>query len=150
MSDSRSILEAWLNIIANDYKSIIDSKGLTASGKTKEKTAVVMREDGGGIEVPLYNKALFQGRKPNTNKDDASIRKFVGWAGYYIFTPWVQQKGLAISPYYVAWKVATKGYEKKLSIDEIVTEQKKKDLLQSMGNNYVTELKQSINEIWQR
>lgn len=150
MSDSRSIVEAWLNIIATDYKSIIDSKGLTASGKTKEKTAVVMREDGGGIEVPLYNKALFQGRKPNINQSPEAIRHFVGWAGYYIFTPWAQQKGIAINPYAVAWSVATKGYEKKLSIDEIVTEQKKKDLLQSMGNNYVTELKQSINEIWQR
>ena len=150
MSDNISIVEAWLNIIANDYKSIIDSKGITASGNTKDKTTVVMREDGGGIEVPLYNKALFQGRKPNTNQSTEAINHFTKWAGYYIFTQWVQQKGISINPYAVAWSVATKGYQKKLSLDEIVTEQKKKDIFQSIGNNYVTDLKQSINEIWQR
>ena len=153
---NKLVLEQWLKGIAEDYKANMDSKGLTASGNTKNKTRVLMREDGGGIEVPLYNKGLVNGRKQNAKQDPESLRRWVGWAGSTFLDKWVQDKGINISPYAVAWKIARQGWtvpnqhnDGRLIADTI-TEAKKTNLLQSMGRNYVTEIKLTINDIWQR
>lgn len=145
MSNTK-ILQSWLDKIASDYKAVAPK----ASGNTLNTTKVEVDEAGGRIRVPDYNYWLIHGRQPNIMQDDESIRKFMRWAGYYLFTPWVKQKSLSISPYYVAWKVAKFGYDKKINLEEVITESKKSELLQSLGNNYVTEIKLTINDIWQR
>lgn len=153
---NKQILEKWLKDIAESYKANMDAKRLTASGNTKNKTRVLMREDGGAIEVPLYNKGLVQGRRPNAKQDPESLRRWVGWAGSTFLDKWVQDKGINISPYAVAWKIARQGWtvpnkhnDGRLIADTI-TEAKKTELLQAMGRNYVTEIKLTINDIWQR
>ena len=158
----KEILENWLRMIAEDYKANMDAKGLTASGNTKSKTKVVMREDGGSIEVPLYNKALVQGRRPNTKQDPESLRKWVGWAGSTFLADWVQDKGLPSGiAYAVAWKIAKEGWKVPNAnksgrnfndgtlIADTITPEKKTTLFKSLGENYTTEIKLTINEIWQ-
>ena len=142
---AKEILEKWLNDIASDYKAAVPS----ASGRTKNNTTVEVDEAGGRIKVPEYNYWLIHGRKPNKDQSKDGVAHFMRWAGYYLFTPWVKQKGLTINPYVVAWKVATKGYESKINIDSIITPEKKATLLKSIGSAYTIEIKLTINEIWQ-
>ena len=154
---NKDILEKWLNAIAEDYKANMDAKGLTASGNTKHKTKVVMRDDGGGIEVPLYNKGLVQGRRPNAKQDPESLRKWVGLAGSTFLADWVENKGLPSGiAYAVAWKIARQGWNVPNQhndgrlIADTITDAKQTELLQSLSKNYVTEIKLTINDIWQR
>lgn len=144
--NNAKILNDWLDKIAVDYKAVVPKASLNTVNTTK----VVMREDGGGIQVPQYNYWLINGRKPNANQSPEAITHFVRWAGYYLFTPWVAQKGLSISPYVAAWKVAKYGYDKKINLEDVITETKKNDLLKSLSKNYITEIKLTINDIWQR
>ena len=151
-----TIIEAWEQSILKDYLAAMDSKGITASGKTRQFSKVVMREDGGAIEVPLYNKGLIHGRSPNTNQNPERLRSWVGWAGSTFLKDWVEVKGIDISPYAVAWKIARQGwtvpnrYNDGQLVNETITDQKKSALLKELGNMYVTEIKTTINEKWQQ
>ena len=148
MNNQLSILEAWEKSILENYLLQMDSKGITASGKTRNESKVVMREDGGAIEVPGYHYWLLNGRKPNADQSPEGINHFIRWAGYYLFTPWVKQKGITANPYGVAWSVAKYGYKaKELTI---VTEDQKTDLLNKIGTMYLTDIKTNIQRAWQR
>lgn len=150
------ILEKWLNLIAEDYKRNLDAKGHTASGNSKNKTTVLIRETGGAIEVPAYNKALVLGRKPNIKKDPVSLRKWAVYFGKTVFEKWCENKGIdkkwAVA---IAYKIAEKGWtvpnahnDGKL-ISDTITEEKKKALLTELGGFHMAEIKLTINDIWQ-
>lgn len=151
-----TIIEAWNEMILADYLANMDSKGITASGNTKRLSKVVMRENGGGVEVPLYNKGLIQGRNPNANQNPDSLRAWVGWAGSTFLKDWVEVKGIDISPYAVAWKIARQGwavpnrYNDGQLVNDTITDQKKSELLKQLGNMYLTEIKTTINDKWQQ
>ena len=56
-----------------------------------------------------YTEYLALGRPPNNDQDEDAIRRWVGWAGSTILAQWVQDKGLNINPYAVAYKIAREG-----------------------------------------
>lgn len=56
-----------------------------------------------------YTEYLAQGRPPNTDQDPEALKRWVGWAGSTFLNDWVQDKGLTINPFAVAYKIAREG-----------------------------------------
>lgn len=56
-----------------------------------------------------YTKYLVEGRPPNDSKDPKDIAKFARWAGATFIGKWVQDKGLDLNPFAVAYKIAMEG-----------------------------------------
>ena len=95
----------------NDLIKSYSSKGLRASGKFERSLETFFKENNNGFLFGIlganYADIMQNGRLPNRNKD--SIRKFVGWAGSTFLKDWVKDKGLTVSPFAVAWKIAREG-----------------------------------------
>lgn len=95
----------------NDLIKSYSSKGLRASGKFERSLETFFNENNNGFSFGIlganYADIMQNGRLPNRNKD--SIRKFVGWAGSTFLKDWVKDKGLTVSPFAVAWKIAREG-----------------------------------------
>ena len=150
MADKQlTIIQAWEESILNDYLNYMDAKGVTASGGSRANSKVVMRENGGSVEVPAHHYWLWNGRKPNQKQDIESLRKWVGWAGSTIMSQWAKDKGLPSGvSYAVAWKVAREGYPTKLNVSDVITDEKKQQLIKELGNMYVTDIKTQITQLW--
>ena len=151
MADKQlTIIEAWEQSVLTDYLNYMDAKGVTASGNSKRDSKVVMRADGGAVEVPSHHYWLWNGRRPNSKQDHESLSKWVGWAGSTFMAQWASDKGLPSGiAYAAAWKVAREGYSKKLTVSDVITDKKKSELLNQLGNMYLTEIKTQINGTWQ-
>lgn len=95
----------------NDLIKSYSSKGLRASGKFERSLETFFKEKDNGFSFGIlganYADIMQNGRMPNKNKD--SLKKFVGWAGSTFLADWVKDKGLSISPFAVAWKIAREG-----------------------------------------
>lgn len=149
--NNNQIVEKWLNERAEIYRNKLDEKRITASGNSKEKTTVIMTNEGGRIEVPFYNKAFVHGRTPNSNQNPEYLKKWVGWAGSTILAKWCKDKGVNINPYAVAWKVAREGWKAQDNgtiVKETITKESIADLNKQIGKLYLTELKSNIQEAW--
>lgn len=151
MADKQlTIIEAWEKSVLTDYLNYMDAKGVTASGNSRRDSKVVMRADGGAVEVPAHHYWLWNGRSPNKDQSDEGLAHFSRWAGHFIFKDWVKQKGSSWNPYAVAWSVGKYGYTKKLTVSDVITDKKKSELLTQLGNMYITEIKTQINGTWQQ
>lgn len=157
MSNEKDILFKWLDDRADVYKGKLDSRGQTASGNSKRKTKVIKRPLGGAIEVPLYNKGLVQGRKPNSKQDDESLRKWVGWAGSTFLKDWCNFKGIEEgAAFAIAWKIAMEGttvpnrFNDGNLVNETITPESIKQLTNDLGAFYIKEIKSDIQTIWQQ
>jgi hypothetical protein len=148
MTKPLSILQAWEQSVLDNYLAQMDAKNITASGKSRSESKVVMREDGCAIQVPGYHYWLLNGRKPNQDQSTEGLNHFMRWAGYYIFTPWAKAKSISINPYAVAWSVAKYGFKAKDIT--VVTKQQESDLLNQLGNFYLGEIKNNLQQSWQR
>lgn len=95
----------------NDLKKSYTGKGLRASGNFERSLETFYKETNNGFKFGIlganYADIMQNGRLPNKNKD--SLKKFVGWAGSTFLADWVKDKGLNISPFAVAWKIAREG-----------------------------------------
>lgn len=97
-------------------KDLIDSyqsKGLRASGNWEKELESFYELTGNGYRFGIlganYTDVLQNGRQPNKKQDDKSLKAWVGWAGSTFLKDWVSDKGLTISPFAVAWKIAREG-----------------------------------------
>jgi hypothetical protein len=95
------------------------------------------------------------GRKPNENQDPKALKAWVGWAGSTFLKAWVKDKGLSISPFAVAWKIAKEGVkvpnpknDGKL-LDTIFTPDRIDSLIKIVGGEQINHLKSKYLEAWQ-
>lgn len=79
--------------------------GMRASGEWEEN----VHARGNEIWGRSYTEYLAEGRPPNKDQDPEAMHKWVGWAGSTFLEDWVQNKGLSINPYAVAYKIAREG-----------------------------------------
>lgn len=102
-----------LNRVKKDLVNSYQSKGLRASGKWEKELESFFNEAGNGYRFGVlgasYTEQLQNGRLPNKKQDDKSLKAWVGWAGSTFLKDWVKDKGLTISPFAVAWKIAREG-----------------------------------------
>lgn len=102
--------------LIHSYKNVPNgSGGLKASGNwANELESFVEETDKGfrfGMKGTHYSFYMQNGRRQNKDQSKEGIKKFVGWAGNTFLKKWVKDKGLNISPFAVAYKIATEGIE---------------------------------------
>lgn len=101
-----------------------------------------------------YTGALVDGRSPNRNQSDDSIRAFVGWAGSTWLKDWVEQKGIDASPYAIAYKIARQGIKVPNTnnpgtlISDVITKKRIEDLLKSIGMVVSTKITSDIKKLF--
>lgn len=79
--------------------------GMPASGEWEQNVHARRNEIWGRD----YTEYLALGRGPNNDQSPEALKAWVGWAGSTILAQWVQDKGLDLNPYAVAWKIAREG-----------------------------------------
>ena len=145
-------IKDWLNeskvyLIAN-----YDRLGLRASGRWAQELETIYKQTSKGYNLQIlgeqYTGVLETGRKPNTDQDN--IRAWVGWAGSTFLKKWVQNKGLLINPYAVAYKIAREGIEVPNQhnagglVSDVMTTERINKLLNDIGGVLANELKSDI------
>lgn len=79
--------------------------GMRASGEWEDNVHAIDNQIWGRD----YTQYLEEGRPPNADQDPQKLKAWVGWAGSTFINDWVQDKGLSINPYAVAYKIAREG-----------------------------------------
>lgn len=110
MTEIDKILDKWINDRQKELVQQYDSLGLRASGKF-EKGLVNETENQKTRLIDTYGHSLYMvnGRAPNKNQSPEKLKAWVGWAGSTFLKQWVDDKGLIVSPFAVAWKIAKSG-----------------------------------------
>ena len=153
-------LQEFSDCIAERIKEQYNTLGLPASRRF-EKELEPTAEDGpfrkhAIVYGSAYSGALISGRTKNTNQTPEGIRAFVGWAGNTWAKQWVEDKGLDISPFAVAYKIARQGIRVPNEnndgrlISEVITAQSIVGLLEKMGAYIITDIKTDIQKTWQQ
>ena len=107
------VLAEWLHetrlAIEEDYVK----QGLKASGRWSRSLTEKVAETEKGYRATLtgedYTEYMVNGRRPNQNQDPDALRRWAGYMGNGSIAQWVKDKGLSISPFAVAYKIAREG-----------------------------------------
>lgn len=148
MNEALEIVEGWNAenriLLINKY----DALGLRASGQWAQSLEDKAELDNTGILATMtgedYTGAIAYGRSPNQDQSEAAIKSWVGWAGSTFLADWVKDKGLSISPYAVAYKIARQGWEVPNAhnrgglLDEVVNEKRIQILKDRLGEFFTT------------
>ena len=147
----KEILRVWLEEQKTGIIANYNAKGRRASGGFETKTYVQVEDSKGAIMAPRYAGVMLFGRRPNFNQDPKAIKGFVGWAGSTFIKEWVQNKGLSISPFAVAYKIARKGIDEPTPPNGLVTEVVNADAIKDLGLRLAKDLtvRFSSKEQWQ-
>lgn len=145
------ILRAWLEEQKTGIIANYNAKGRRASGGFESKTYVQMDTNKGAIMAPAYSGVMLFGRRANFDQDPKAIKNWVGWAGSTFLKDWVQNKGLSISPYAVAYKIARKGIAEPTPPNGLVTEVVNDEAIKELGKRLAKDItvRFSNKEQWQ-
>ena len=145
------ILRTWLEEQKTGIIANYNAKGRRASGGFESKTYVQMDTNKGAIMAPAYSGVMLFGRRANFDKSDEAIKKWVRWAGSTFIKDWVQNKGLSMSPYAVAYKIARKGIDEPTPPNGLVTEVVNDEAIKELGKRLAKDItvRFSNKEQWQ-
>jgi hypothetical protein len=148
MATNLSILEKWTlekqDGLVTNYKRL----KLKASGKWERSLRNEVTEKSGVLKATIfgmdYTEFMENGRRRNgvlnpANGTPEAIKKWVGWAGSTFLKQWVIDKGLVISPFAVAWKIARKGINvpNRYNTGGLVSDVINKAALQDLGSRLI-------------
>jgi hypothetical protein len=150
----QDIINTWMDGVQTNLVANYERLGLRASGRWANSLEQFSEQKGGairfGIKGESYTEQLQRGRRPNQKQDKESIRKWVGWAGSTFIKKWVEDKGLNISPYAVAHKIASEGWKVPNKhnagglVTDVVTDARILELNKLIGLFYVESFKQAF------
>ena len=145
------ILRVWLEEQKTGIIANYNAKGRRASGRFERETYVQMDTNKGAIMSPRYAGVMLFGRRPNFDQDPKAIKSWVGWAGSTFLKDWVQNKGLSISPFAVAYKIARKGIAEPTPPNGLVTEVVNDEAIKELGKRLAKDItvRFSNKEQWQ-
>ena len=145
------ILRVWLEEQKTGIIANYNAKGRKASGRFERETYVQMDTNKGAITSPRYAGVMLFGRRANFNQDPKAIKSWVGWAGSTFLKDWVQNKGLSISPYIIANKIARKGIAEPTPPNGLVTDVVNEQAIKELGRRLAKDLtvRFSNKEQWQ-
>lgn len=129
-------------------------RGHNASGEWIDSVSGRAEKNRGIISAPRYTGSLIDGRSPNKDQDPESIRKWVMWYAPNIFEPWMQNKGINMNAYAVAYKIAREGtkiYREGGSdfLDVLKTEEVKNFMLDFLSKKAIANATIIIrNDLW--
>ena len=145
------ILRTWLEEQKTGIIANYNAKGRRASGGFESKTYVQMDANKGAIMAPAYSGVMLFGRRANFDKSDEAIKKWVRWAGSTFIKDWVQNKGVSISPYIIANKIARNGIAEPTPPNGLVTEVVNDEAIKELGKRLAKDItvRFSNKEQWQ-
>ena len=148
------IVTNWLNDCQADLVDNYNKIGVRASGNWEQELETYNRVQPfnivAGIKGAPYTQFPSNGRNPNKNQSEEAIRKWVGWAGSTFIKKWVEDKGLDLSPYAVAAKIAKKGWEVPNRfnpgglVDGVITDTRIKLLTDNIIGGMIKELRSDV------
>lgn len=150
------IARQWIEDAQQRIVKQYNDLGLKASGKferdIENKVEVVPQ----GLQMVVlgvpYSGIMVSGRNANSDQSKEGLRKFVGWAGSTILKDWVNDKGLSISPFAVAYKIAKKGilvpnqYNSGALLDTAATDEDLNELGRMIGREKISEIRRDVTK----
>ena len=156
MEGIQFILNEWAERTKQELIDKYNSMGLKASGSFENGLSTETDESSTKIWTVPHTWFMVEGRGSNSSQDKDKVKKWVGWAGSTFLKKWVSDKGLDISPFAVAWKIAREGikvpnqYNDGTLISSVINDNSIDRLLSEMGIFTIKEIKSEIIKTWQR
>jgi hypothetical protein len=156
MEGIQYILNEWSEQTKEELIDKYKSMGLKASGAFEEGLTTETDENSTKIWTVPHTWYMVNGRNRNSSQDKEKIKKWVGWAGSTFLKKWVEDKGLDISPFAVAYKIAREGirvpnqYNDGTLISSVINDNSIDGLLSKMGIYIIKDIKTEIQKTWQR
>ena len=156
MEGIQQILNDWSERTKQELIDKYRSLGLKASGEFEKGLTTDTTESRTQIWTAPHTWYMVNGRNQNIKQDKESINKWVGWAGSTFLKKWVEDKGLDISPFAVAWKIARQGiqvpnrYNEGTLISSVINDNSISGLLSQMGIYIIKDIKTDIQKTWQQ
>ena len=156
MEGIQFILNEWAERTKQELIDKYNSMGLKASGAFEDGLSTETDESSTKIWTVPHTWFMVEGRGSNSSQDKDKVKKWVGWAGSTFLKKWVSDKGLDISPFAVAWKIAREGikvpnqYNDGTLISSVINDNSIERLLSEMGIFTIKEIKSEIIKTWQR
>ena len=156
MEGIQFILNEWAERTKQELIDKYKSMGLKASGAFEDGLSTETDENSTKIWTVQHTWYMVNGRGKNSSQDKEAVRKWVGWAGSTFLKKWVEDKGLSISPFAVAYKIAREGirvpnqYNDGTLISSVINDNSIERLLSDMGIYVITDIKTEIQKTWQR
>lgn len=156
MEGIQQILNDWSERTKQELISTYRKKGLKTSGSFENGLTTDTTENRTQIWTVPHTWYMVNGRGKNSSQDKEAVRKWVGWAGSTFLKKWVEDKGLDISPFAVAYKIARQGIrvpnEKNDGrlISEVINDNSISGLLSQMGIYIIKDIKTDIQKTWQQ
>ena len=156
MEGIQFILNEWAERTKQELIYKYNSMGLKASGSFENGLSTETDESSTKIWTVPHTWFMVEGRGSNSSQDKDKVKKWVGWAGSTFLKKWVSDKGLDISPFAVAWKIAREGikvpnqYNDGTLISSVINDNSIERLLSEMGTYIITDIKTEIQKTWQR
>ena len=156
MEGIQQILNDWSERTKQELIDKYRSMGLKASGAFEEGLTTETSETKTAIWTVPHTWFMVNGRSKNQSNDKETIKKWVGWAGSTFLKKWVADKGLDISPFAVAYKIAREGirvpnqYNEGTLISSVINDNSISGLLSKIGAYIITDIKTDIQKTWQQ
>ena len=156
MEGIQQILHDWSERTRQELIDKYRSMGLKASGAFEEGLTTETSETKTAIWTVPHTWFMVNGRGKNSSQDKETIKKWVGWAGSTFLKKWVADKGLDISPFAVAYKIARQGIRvpnennEGTLISSVINDNSISGLLSQMGIYIIKDIKTDIQNTWQQ
>ena len=156
MEGIQFILNEWAERTKQELIDKYNSMGLKASGAFEDGLSTETDESSTKIWTVPHTWFMVEGRGSNSSQDKDKVKKWVGWAGSTFLKKWVSDKGLDISPFAVAYKIARQGIRVPNEnndgtlISSVINDNSIERLLSDMGIFTIKEIKSEIIKTWQR
>ncbi len=147
-------VEQWMEERKQQLIANYDAIGLRASGNWPTTLKSTVNNDGFKLKLSMsaadYSQQMIKGRGKNANQDKEAIRAWVGWAGSTVLKDWVNQKGLNISPFAVAYSIARRGinvpntHNNGKLMDGVISETTLNELLKIVGTDIIESIKDDL------
>lgn len=155
---AKAIINNWLLESKQDLIANYDALGLRASGEWADSLQEFQDKTSEGVRIGMlgqrYTGAIESGRSPNTDQSPEALKAWVGWAGNTIIEQWVNDKGLDLNPFAVAWKIALRGwhvpngYNEGGLVSDVITKERLDKLNRQLALFYIDGFKSDfINEL---
>ncbi len=160
MANQKQTIQQWLNTIQAELIANYNRLGLKASGRWEKSLEQFETKSDStlkiGIKANDYSEYMENGRRANKKQDADSLRKWVGWAGSTFLAQWVKDKGLSISPFAVAWKIAKEGVKVPNKhnagglVSDVVTSEKIDQLSKDLTAQFVESFKSELRNVLEK
>ena len=156
MEGIQQILNDWSERTRQELIDKYSSMGLKASGAFEDGLTTETDENSTKIWTVPHTWYMVNGRNKNSSQDKEKIKKWVGWAGSTFLKKWVADKGLDISPFAVAYKIARQGIRVPNEnndgtlISSVINDNSIDGLLSKIGIYIIKDIKTEIQQTWQR